>query len=74
MADGYGDILGGFDPYAGQRLAAAMSATLGADPGRLAYSFGPVGRALGQISGGFERARAIVSYAESFSPESNFGV
>jgi hypothetical protein len=59
MADGYGDILGGFDPYAGQRLAAAMSATLGADPGRLAYSSGPVGQALGQISGGFERARAI---------------
>jgi len=58
MADGYGDILGGFDPYAGQRLAAAMSATLGADPGRLAYSSGPVGQALGQI-GGFERARAI---------------
>src|SRR6516225_2934523 len=59
MADGYGDILGGFDPYAGQRLAAAMAATLGADPGRLAYSAGPVGQALGQISGGFERARAI---------------
>jgi hypothetical protein len=64
----FDDILNVPSPYAGTQLAAAMAAQLGADPTRLAYSSGPVGQALGQISGGFERAQAV-DYANQIAAQ-----
>jgi hypothetical protein len=59
MADGslIGMLAGG-SPLAPQEVQGGIASTLASDPTRLAYSSGPVGQALGQISGGFYQGQA----------------
>jgi hypothetical protein len=54
------DLLAGGAPTAPDEVSGGIAAQLAADPARLAYGSGPVGQALGQISGGFyqDQARA----------------
>jgi hypothetical protein len=54
------DMLQGGSPAAPDEVSGGIAATLASDPSKLAYSSGPVGQALGQISGGFyqDQARA----------------
>jgi hypothetical protein len=54
------DILGGLNPYAGQQLAAALAAGVGADPSRLGTSdlYNPMGQVFGQINAGIARNQA----------------
>jgi hypothetical protein len=52
------DILSGGAPTAADETTGAIAGSLASDPSRLAYSSGPVGQALGQISGGVYQAQA----------------
>jgi hypothetical protein len=52
------DFLAGGAPTAADETTGAIAGSLASDPSRLAYSSGPVGQALGQISGGFYQAQA----------------
>jgi hypothetical protein len=58
MAD-FADILAGAGPLGPSELQAQIYGSQAADPRVLATSSGPVGQAIGQLSGGFAQARAL---------------
>jgi hypothetical protein len=55
------DILAGAGPLGPSELQAQIYGTQAADPRVLATSSGPVGQAIGQLSGGFAQARAMAA-------------